>query len=105
MGDELIGYVDQMNHADGTIVKQGTFLYDNSVRCRVKICQTDYRPGSGDHEDPPKLREDVEGTFYQVWFEPAGGDGRFSDGGGTCETLSDAIRIVEAKVGPVIWDQ
>ncbi|HEX7862033.1 MAG TPA: hypothetical protein VF773_16995 [Verrucomicrobiae bacterium] len=105
MGDELIGYVDQMNDGDGRIVKQGSFIYDNAAKCRVKICQTDYRPGSGDHEDPPELREDVGGIFYQIWFQSAGGGQRFSAGGETCETLSDAIRIVEAKVGPVIWDQ
>jgi hypothetical protein len=53
---------------DGVTVKQGTFLYDGTVSCDVRIVRTDVRYGSGDHEDPPEVREDQPGPcFYVEW--------------------------------------
>lgn len=42
----------------GVTVKRGTFLYDGTVTCDVRIVRTEMRYGSGDHDDPPEIRDD-----------------------------------------------
>ncbi|MDB6064785.1 MAG: hypothetical protein JWR26_993 [Pedosphaera sp.] len=86
------------------IVKRGVFTYAGSVQCGVEIAQTDFRPGSGDYEDPAEIQEDVTGTFYEVRFQAAGGDGRFSSGGGYYESVESAMSYVGSLVSGVRWE-
>ena len=85
------------------VVKRGEFLYDGSVQCGVEIVQTDFRPGTGDHEDTAELREDIRGTFYEIRYQSAGGDGRFSSGVFGFESVEAAMRHVESAARGVRW--
>ena len=85
------------------IVKRGTFLYGGMRRCGVEIVETNFRPGSGDHEDPPEIRDDVEGVFFEVWYESAGNH-KFSAGGGWFESVAAAIKSAEASVADLRWE-
>ena len=85
------------------VVKRGTFTYDGSVQCGVEIVQTDFRPGTGDHEDAPELREDTHGTFYEIRYQSAGGDGRFSSGVFGFESVEAAMRHVESVASSIRW--
>ena len=51
------------------LVKKGTFLYDGSVITDIQIIKTNIRYGSGDYEDEPEWRDDVEGEFYNIEFQ------------------------------------
>lgn len=88
---------------DGKTVKRGTFLYSGETVCDVCIQKTDRRYGTGDEEDEPEWRDDLEGEFYYVWYSPAGSRGEFRSGGGVFSTLTDAIRHVEESRDGVHW--
>jgi hypothetical protein len=85
-----------------SLVKRGAFLYDGSVRCTVEIWKTDFRPGSGDCEDPENLREDAYGTFFEIRYASPGHD-RMTAGGGWCDSLQAAIIAVESATRGVQW--
>jgi hypothetical protein len=84
------------------IVKEGTFLYAETVECRVKIVKVNFRPGTGDHEDEPEFRDDVEGTFYDVWYQPPRSDS-FSSGVIGFDSVDAAARHVESSCPGVRW--
>src|SRR5438105_2177989 len=86
------------------VVKSGTFCYDGLRLCKVRIVQTDFRPGSGDHEDSEEWREDHVGTLFRIDYTPPHCD-RFSAGGGYCPSFEDAVKSVERSVQGVLWDQ
>lgn len=86
------------------VVKRGTFLYDGSVPCGIRIVQTDFSPGSGDYEDEPEARDDKFGIFYEVQMQSAGGDGRYSTGIPGFESLEAAVRHVESVAPGVLWE-
>lgn len=52
-------------HEGEVVVKSGTFLYDGTVTCNLRIVRSQVCPGSGDWEDPPELAEDKEGELKQ----------------------------------------
>ncbi len=82
------------------VVKRGSFLYDGPVRCRVVIIQTDFRPGSGDFEDP---EEDAYGEFYEVRYSSPGSED-FCAGGGWHDSLAEAVQAVESLARDVRWE-
>ena len=47
------------------VVKTGTFLYDDTVLCDVRIVYSTIISGSGDWEDPPELAFDRVGDFFR----------------------------------------
>jgi hypothetical protein len=87
----------------GETVKQGTFLYDGTVICDVRIVRTETRYGSGDHEDPPEIRDDRPGPCFYVEWGSTRTRGELTSGSGGYTTLSDAIRAVEQAVSGVRW--
>ena len=86
------------------VMKRGTFTYAGSIQCRVEIVQADSRPGTGDGEDPDDVGLDVPGTFYEIRYQSAGGDGRFSSGVFGFESIEAAIRHVESAAPGVGWE-
>lgn len=85
------------------IVKAGTFHYDGLRLCKVRIVQTDFRPGSGDHEDSEELREDQSGIFFRIDYTAPRSD-LFSAGGGYFASLEEAVHAVAQSVQGVEWD-
>ena len=84
-------------------VKGGTFLYDGLRICKVRILQTNFRPGSGDYGDPPEFKNDKYGTFFEVQYTfPR--EERFSVGG-YFESLDEAVARVENALSGVEWDE
>lgn len=86
------------------VVKRGSFTYAGSVQCGVEIVQTDSRPGTGDAEDPEDIGVDVPGTFYEIRYQSAGGDGRFSSGVFGFESVETAMWHVESAAPGVRWE-
>jgi hypothetical protein len=81
------------------VVKTGTFLYDGTVTCDVRIVRRMIRAGSGDWEDPPELANDLHGEFYVVQYGSTTARGHFNaqSGGGT--SMQEAIASAEAMPG------
>ncbi|HUS37047.1 MAG TPA: hypothetical protein VM680_17005 [Verrucomicrobiae bacterium] len=78
------------------VVKTGFFLYGGSARCDIKIVQTDFRPGVDDDQDPI---EDAYGEFYEVNYSGLG-----AAGGGSYDSLTQAMQAVETIVKDVTWE-
>jgi hypothetical protein len=90
----------------GTLVRTGTWLYDDTVASRVEIWLRPVKYGSGDYEDPPDVQDDQDGEFYEIYYHPPGqiGGGR-PFGGGTHTDLRSAMDEVEKDTrGTVRWD-
>ena len=85
------------------VVKRGTFLYGGVRRCAVEILQTDFRPGTGDYEDPENVREDENGIFFDIRYASAGPREFWSSVFGL-ESLEAAVKHVEEAVSDVRWD-
>jgi len=43
------------------IIKIGSAKYDNKISYGVEIIETNFKPGSGDYEDPPEVQKDQFG--------------------------------------------
>jgi hypothetical protein len=90
---------------DGQVVKQGTWLYAGEVVCDVRIVKHDWRYGTGDYEDPPDVREDLQGEFYDLEFGSPVKRGEYLSGGGSHLSLAEAVSEAEAAThGTVRWD-
>jgi hypothetical protein len=85
------------------VVKAGSFLYDDSVVCDVQIRHSPVRYGSGDYEDPPELAEDQQIDCFNVYYGSTTERGQFSAGGGSFESLEEAVRHVEQTVHGLTW--
>lgn len=53
-------------------------MYDGTVRCPLRIVQTNTIPGTGDHEDEPELADDRHGTFFRIDITAAGTPDRWA---------------------------
>ncbi len=88
------------------IVKKGTFLYDGSVITDIQIIKTNIRYGSGDYEDEPEFRDDVEGVFYNIEFGSTTERGKFVSGSLSHTSLEAAISEAEKATNfTVTWDK
>ena len=88
----------QLSSTD-VVVMEGTFLYDGTVVCDLRIVRRPTRFGTGDYEDPPEFRDDlVQDTFY-LEYGSTTQRGVFSAGGGGHPSLSAAMAQAEAAPG------
>jgi len=86
-------------HEGEVVVKSGTFLYDGTITCDLRIVRSQVRPGSGDWEDPPELANDVEGEFFYVQYGSTTQRGHFNVHGRGGATLEEATLIAESSPG------
>ena len=88
------------------VVMEGTYLYDGTVVCDLRIVRRPIRFGTGDCEDPPEIRDDlVQDTFY-LEYGSTTQRGAFNAGGGAHSSLSAAMAQAEAASGfgkSVVW--
>ena len=85
------------------IIKTGKVTYDNSTFYLVRIVKTNFKPGSGDHEDPPEIANDEYGIFFEVQYAPPN-ENVFRAGGGYFDTVEGAVSEANSKSGGVAWD-
>ena len=95
----------QLSSTD-TVVLEGTFLYDGTVVCDLRIVRRPIRFGTGDYEDPPEICDElVQDTFY-LEYGSTTQRGVFNAGGGAHSSLSAAMAAAEAAPGfgnSVVW--
>jgi hypothetical protein len=86
-------------------VRTGTWLYDETVPCTVRICQRTLRPGSGDADDPAEIREDQLGRWFEIEYFSPTEPARVLAGGGYFADLEAAVAAVNvATHGTVRWE-
>lgn len=88
----------------GVTVVQGTFLYDGTITCDVRIVRSEVRYGSGDHEDSPDVRDDQPGPCFYIEWGSTTARGEYKAGGGGHSTLSDAMQAAMQQVSGLKWD-
>lgn len=86
-------------HAGEEVVKNGTFLFDGTVTCDVRIVRSQMRLGSGDWQDPPELADDQYGEFFYIQYGSTTARGQFNAAGGGGATLQEAIATAESAPG------
>lgn len=88
------------------IIKKGTFLYDGSVTTDIQIVKTNIRYCSGDYEDEPDYRDDVEGEFFNIEFGSTTEREKFVSGSLSHTSLEEAVFEAEKATNfTVTWDQ
>ena len=91
--------------ASETIARVGFFVYDGTVRCPLRIVKTDFRPGSGDVEDPPEIADDQSGVWFRVDLTAAGDPTTtWRVGGGYFPTQEEAERHLEDTFADLHWE-
>lgn len=90
-----------MNNEDKMVII-GEASYDTGVTYKIEILKTNFRPGSGDYEDPPEIRNDEYGEFYKVIYT-APGESDVKAEGEFYASLDEAKKHVEANYKGVVW--
>lgn len=90
LGEHTARYEREINPGEET-VRSGTWLYDGSVVGRLRLVRRSVAYGTGDHEDPPEVRDDRAGTFYLIVFDSLAHPGTFGTEDGPFDTEADAI--------------
>lgn len=81
------------------VVKTGTFLYDGTILCDLRIVRSEIIPGSGDYEDLPEVAEDQHGECYRVQYGSTTVKGHFNAASEVGITIDEAIATAEATPG------
>lgn len=84
------------------VIRTGTACYTGGARYEVRIVRTNLRPGTGDDDDSPEIRDDAWGEFYRVDYKPVAGT-RFSAGGGYYYSVEEAMHHADRQTGGVTW--
>jgi hypothetical protein len=86
------------------LVKEGVFLYDGTVPCSVKIFKHYMKYGSGNHEDPPDIQNDLEGEYYYIGFGSTTEKEKITSGSMALNTLEEAILEAQAATkNGIVW--
>jgi hypothetical protein len=87
------------------VLRQGSWLYDGTVRCRVVLARRDWDCDYYDHLDEierPFLNG--EGWQYYADFESPATPGLFSSSA-ACLSLTEAITLAESVASGLRWDE
>ena len=89
-----------------SIIKEGTWLYDNEVPSKIAIENRDLAYGSGDHEDPEEIREDKPGDFfYIIYFSPTEENCILSETGPFNSVVEAESHCNESTNRTISWQQ
>lgn len=87
------------------VKKEGIWLYDDSVECKIRIIKWNTLYGSGDYEDSPEICEDREIECYYVLCESPTEKGEFPIVRGGFLSLEEAIEDIKSSIAQKIsWD-
>ncbi|OJV62808.1 MAG: hypothetical protein BGO41_09320 [Clostridiales bacterium 38-18] len=73
-------------------VLEGTWKYDNAKLCNLRIVKENTIYGTGDYEDPPEIREDIELECYYVEYESMVEKNRYCTRSQAYMSVADAIK-------------
>jgi hypothetical protein len=91
-----------------SVVKIGTFRYDGTVLCDLRIVLSAVHYGTGDIDDPAEIRDDLQQSTYYIQYGSTTQRGIFQSGSSGFRSLAEAIAEAESTpgVGPTLeWHQ
>jgi hypothetical protein len=74
-----------------TVVKEGTFLYDEKVECDIRIVHSPLHYGSGDYQDEREIQDEREQDTFYIQYGSTTERGVFNAGGGGYPSLHEAM--------------
>jgi hypothetical protein len=85
------------------VLREGTWMYDGSVSCRVRIVRRDwdYYHENAYDDDLPALSTD--GWAYYAEFESPPASGTFGQPSRTCLSQAEAINLAEKTAKGIRW--
>lgn len=86
------------------IVKEGTFLYDGTILCGVRIVLRQTRAGFGDLDDSPDIREDLDIPTFCVGVTSTVDFNSYNDNFTGYDSLDEAVNAVASSqwAGPTL---
>ncbi|MGC4077990.1 MAG: hypothetical protein QM702_13365 [Rubrivivax sp.] len=87
-----------------SVVKIGTFRYDGTVLCDVRIVFSPVHFGTSDLDDPAEVANDRQQSTYYIQFGSTTERGDFQSGSSGFRSLAEAIAEAESipGVGPTL---
>lgn len=83
------------------LVLSGTWLYADEIEKEVHVIKSNFKPGTGDYEDPPEVQDDQYGEFYDIRT------GKYPDGrppyGGMFTTQNEAMEYAATVCPSLNW--
>lgn len=84
------------------LLLSGTWLYDGSVESEVHLIKTNFKPGSGDYEDEPSVRDDQYGVYYGIHIGSYTGPKTFM--GASYDTVEEAKEYASKVCPSLNWN-
>ena len=85
------------------LIVSGKWLYDEAVDMEAHIIKTNFKPGSGDHEDEPVVREDRFGEFYGLHIGAYSNTSTFQ--GGAYSSIEEAQKYASTVCPSLVWNK
>jgi hypothetical protein len=85
------------------IVREGVWMYEESVPVAVRVLQSSETWGSGDHEDEEPVRENQQVQCYFLAYEMAAAPGNFCNLVPNLPTLEAAMAYAEQRMPGIQW--
>ena len=88
---------------DLPVVKEGVWLYAETVPVRIQILSTPETWGTGDYEDDESIAENQRVPCYILAYESAGSPGRFNNVVPNLMSIPEALAYVEQRFPGIKW--
>ncbi len=85
------------------IVREGVWLYCQSVPVRIRVLASPEMWGTGDYEDEESVFENREIPCFFIVYESAGSPGRFNNVIPNIESIEAAYNLAETKFPGITW--
>lgn len=85
------------------VVREGTYLYAQSVPIQVRIVASPETWGTGDYQDADAIAENQDTPCFFVLYEMAGKPGEFSNVVPNLPTLAAAYEFCGEKFPNIQW--
>ncbi len=93
-----MGRLDQL-----PVVREGVWLYSQSVPVRIRVIASPQTWGTGDYEDEDAVAENQEIPCFFIVYESAGSSCNFNNVIPNLESLEAAYQEAELKFPGIEW--
>lgn len=93
-----MAYLDEL-----PIVREGIWLYCQSVPVCVRVLASPVTFGSGDYEDEEVVAENQPIPCFLIVYESAGSPGHFNNVLPNIESLEAAYKLVDERFSGIKW--
>jgi hypothetical protein len=87
------------------IVREGVWLYEQSVRIHLRILSSPETWGTGDYEDEDSVAENQQIPCFFLAYEAAGSPGNFCNIVPNLLSFEAAVAFAEQKFPGIKWNE